>query len=853
MESLTAAMFQFGDFELDCARRLLTSNGEPVALTAKTFDLLRHLVENHGRVLSKSELLDRIWPDQFVEENNLSVQIAALRKVFGDKAGSYRFITTVPGKGYSFIEAVERTGIQGTLTSNASVGRALSEHLRSSGSIIGRAKEIAEIKGLLRDGVPRLRLVVLTGPGGSGKTKLALSLANELSTHYRNGVFFVELAAIDDPGLVVSEIARSLGLKESSGCSPIEVVTEFLRERQSLLILDNFEQVISATPVIRELLEASSTITILVTSRVALRLHDEREFTVMPLSVPPKSRKLTPEQLYQYPACNLFVSFARKTNPNFSLSGSNAHAVAEICRKLDGLPLAIELAAARVRLLSSESILSRLENSLKLLTGGSNDLPERQRTIRATIAWSYDLLDDNSKALFRRLAVFAGGFSVEAAEAVANAGLDDLTLLVDSNLLVARSQADDSFRLNMLEVVREFALECLEESGETAGMRSDHADFFRDLAVIAEPHLFTERSVEWLEKLDLDIDNLRGALGWLLENDAESASGMVAALRQYWSNRNHLAESRGWLSAALEKSSNEPSVARYKLLNAYSLAVRHQGDFSTARTAAQESLALSRSSNDLRQMVLSCQAVSALETLEGNFTVALELILESLEISRQLNDEKQIAFSLAALGDVRLAQGQPLEARAPIEESLEISGRLGFRSNVCVNLINLGTVAWYEGDAESAHKHFSASLVICREMMKKNLISCCLDGFAAVASIKDNNELAAALAGAADGLRESIGYEIELTERLFRDKYLAHVRTCIGDSELDAFHARGRAIEIDDAIAIAIDPRLLESCWDFEFDHKTDGNYGEKSINELVIENRTIERIVIDEKIDTFD
>ncbi len=474
------------------------------------------------------------------------------------------------------------------------------------------------------------------------------------------------------------------------------------------------------------------------------------------------------------------------------------------------------------------------------------------------------------------LAVFAGGFTVEAAEAIAESThhgkgddskggkdqvvststelltvpsvLDLLTSLLDNNLLVSKEQPDGGTRLQMLEVVREFAVEHLEKSGEAAAFRFSHARFFSDLANDAEPHLFTERSVEWLEKLDADNDNLRIALGWLLENEAEAASRMVAALRQFWSNRTHLAEARGWLSAALEKSSKAPSEARYKLLNAYSLAVRNQGDFTMARQAAEESLALSRSTDDLPQIVLSCQAVSALETLEGNFSAALELIQESLAISRQLDDEKQIAHSLAALGDILLARGQPSDAREPIEESLEISSRLGFKANVSVNLINLGTVAYYEGEADSAYRHFDDSLAICQEMVKRSLVSCCLDGLAAVASMRDNNELAAILAGTAEGLRESIGYEIELTERLFRDSYVTGVRSTLAAISFDAFYFRGRAMNMDEAILLARDPRLPQKGQWRDFDQNVPGLYEEQT--EVIIESRSLKRIVIDVEMD---
>ena len=535
METLKAAKFRFGDFELDCARRSLIKNGEPVALKSKAFDLLRQLVENHGSVVSKDELLEEVWPGQFVEENNLTVQISALRKVFGDKAGSNRFITTVPGKGYSFVEPVERIASDSQTIALKSIP---SENAYRDGEIVGRADELAEICDLLRspDGE---RLIVLTGAGGSGKTSLARVVAGKMIGDFPDGVSFVELAAIQNADLVASTIAKKIGVDEANDLSPTESLIDFLREKRTLLILDNFEQLAASAPLINELISESPLLRILVTSRVALRLSNEREIVVPPLSVPPNDPALTPEQFNDYSAVRLFVTRAKTANTSFELSDTNARVIAEICRRLDGLPLAIELAAARVRLLSVDSILSRLENSLQFLTGGARDIPERQRTMRSTLQWSYELLDGDENALFRRLAVFAGGFTVEAAEAVADVGdwneadgaaggeintgepdtklravpsvLDLLTSLLDNNLLVSKTQPDGNIRLQMLEVVREFAMECLGSGGEAESIQRSHSEHFLALAEEAEPYLFSGQSIEWLQKLEIENENLRAS------------------------------------------------------------------------------------------------------------------------------------------------------------------------------------------------------------------------------------------------------------------------------------------------------------------------------------------------------
>jgi predicted ATPase/DNA-binding winged helix-turn-helix (wHTH) protein len=535
MEILTTAKFRFGEYEMDCGRRSLTRDGEPMSLNSKAFDLLQQLVENHGSVLTKDDLLTSVWPGQFVEENNLTVHISALRKALGEMKNEHRYIVTVPGRGYSFIERVESVDVESrsprAKTADDLSGLVNGTYATETGnaytteSIFGRDGEIAEIKELLQQGREDVRLVILTGPGGSGKTRLAHAVAGELSTTFPDGIAFVELAAVRDAEFVAPAIAQALGLKESGESLPLESLKTFLSGRQMLLILDNFEQLTEATSVVRNILTSSPKLKVLVTSRIALRVNNEREFAVPPLSFPPKGQELSADQLSEYAAIRLFVARARNANRNFVLSDANAAAVAEISRRLDGLPLAIELAAARVKLLSAQSILSRLENSLRLLTGGAIELPERQRTIRAAIEWSYDLLDEDAKIMFQRVSVFAGGFSVEAAESLVSgqfsdliAPLDLLTSLVDNSLLFAREETDDGVRLQMLGVVREFALEYLEKSGEAEDVRRLHADFFLSLAEEAEPFLFSGQSIDWLEKLETENDNLRAALKWLLDH-----------------------------------------------------------------------------------------------------------------------------------------------------------------------------------------------------------------------------------------------------------------------------------------------------------------------------------------------
>ncbi len=858
IQMTTEKKYSFEGFELDTAKRRLSKDGRPVALNGKAFDLLTVLVENCGRVVDKDELLASVWEGQFVEENNLTVHVSALRKIFGDQKGAHRFILTVPGKGYKFIA--------GEAPFDSAGQTALSEKTSRRGDeIIGRVDEIAEIIQALRSS--DRCLVTLTGAGGSGKTRLAGAVFDHLRAEFPDGAFFIELAAINRAELVAGEIAQTLDVRETGGRGLVDGLKDYFRPRSALLVLDNFEQVISASSLVKELLDSASRLKILLTSRAPLGLGIEQELTVAPLAVPPPDPRVSAEELSGFAAAELFVLRAQMARASFALSDENAPVIAQICGRLDGLPLAIELAAVRVKLLSPQAILARLENSLGFLTGGAKDSPSRQRTMRGAIEWSYQLLDEEEKALFRRLAVFVGDFSVEAAEAIGSDEasavemqrlpeakerrtseiLDILTSLVDKNLLVSKEQADGNTRLRMLGVVGEFASECLEQEGEAHTVRGVHAKFFLALAEVAEIHVVGEQSLEWLDRLETEHDNLRAALRWVLENEPEKAARMAAAMRQFWSNRSYLNEGRQWLEAALERNGATPSAAHFKLLNALSLMARNQGDHAAAGRFSQESLELSRAANDLPQIVLSCHAGAGLASREGDFATAGKLLEEALEISRKLNDEKQIAHSLGSLGDLFLGDGRASAARAPIEESLSISRRLGLKIIASVNLINLGTVDCYEGNPEAAREHFSESLAMSLETGNKINVSCCLDGFAAVAARLGDVAEAAYLAGAAGRLRELIGYEIELTDRLFRDDYLVNVRAALDEKAFAALYERGCAADSDETVALVAAGRLRLGSGNSD---TADGTLFSDEMSEIVIEDHSFSRIIITEEAD---
>lgn len=844
--------FSFGDFALSGARRSLLKNGETVSLNSKTLDLLLVLVENHGQVLSKNELLEKVWENQFVEENNLSVQIAALRKIFGEKKGEHQFIATIPGKGYKFIADVVLSDKEKPFEQNLATNPYSQTENEiapvdfisaSENSLIGRNREIKEIINLLQD--ENVRLVTLTGAGGSGKTSLARTIANGLKTRLPDDVFFIELAAANKNEIVISTIAQTLGITESPAKPLIETLKDFLRQRRMLLVLDNFEQIISAAPLVKEILTDAPFLKILITSRAALRLNIENEFLVTPLDLPPTDTNFLIADPNEFPAIALFYIRAKTAKPSFVLTAENIPSIVEICRRLDGLPLAIELAAARVKLLSPQSILDRLENSLKILTGGGNDLPPRQQTMRNAISWSYDLLDENEKNLFRQLAIFAGGFTVEAAEKVFEntfsndrfssseiQTLDLLESLVNNSLLTTKDQADGNVRLTMLEVVREFALECLEQIGETEIVRRNHSKFFLELVEKAAPLLHGEKGNEWLDKLDDEHDNLRGALVWSLKNDAETVARIAGGLRFFWLNRSYLSEGLGWCTTALEAVDNSNSKARADLILANGVFMRNQGNFDAAQKMYERVLEENSVINNSQYIIKANHGLAAIAVLRKDFVSAQPFIEEALAISRELNDEVQTAYSLASLGDLEMSRGNFSAARPLIEECLELSKKLGNNKLLTTNYFNLGTIDYFENSYQSAIFNFTESLRIALEMSNKTMISCALEGFAALALKNGSPEYSAKIAGAAEQMRESIGYNLEPAEEIFRNDYLPEAKAVLGEKRFKEIYAQGRKLELGEITSLVT---------------KTKFQTSDEEFTEIIIETHKYKKIIIEE------
>jgi non-specific serine/threonine protein kinase len=593
-------------------------------------------------------------------------------------------------------------------------------------SFVGRQQELAEACARLRQ--PDARLITLTGPGGAGKTRLSLQIASTLLPEFADGVFFVPLADVREPDLVISAIAQDLGVKESADRSLLDHVKAHLGPRQTLLVLDNFEQALAAAPLIAELMIAAPGLKVLVTSRAALRVYGEYEFPVPPLAVPDLDQ-LTLQHaadLTRYTAISLFAERAQAVKPTFNLNQDNALTVAQICARLDGLPLAIELVAPRIKLLSLSAILSGLDNRFKLLTGGARDLPARQRTLRGAIDWGYNLLEEAERVLFARLAVFAGGFTLASAEAVIGdtgegSVLDGLTVLVDNSLLRQTESAEDEPRFAMLETIREYALEKLREAagGELARDLELHSAHYLALAESAAPQLQGRDQIAALNRLEAEHANLISALdGALSRRSLPTALRLGSALWRFWLLRGYLSEGLKWLEevrALAKDASPDPNLLASALYGA--AALRHErGDSAAASALFGESLALFKQAGAARETAHAQNDLGASLLAQRRYDQAAALCEASLADFRQMNDEWGVASALTHLGLAALSRGDAPRATQLFQESLVLFQKLGDRWGMALALNNLGLAALPQGDDERASTLVQSSLALVREL-----------------------------------------------------------------------------------------------------------------------------------------
>ncbi len=721
--------------------------------------------------------------------------------------------------------------------------------------LIGREQDLAHLKALLWHSTTRL--LTLVGPPGIGKTTLGIALAHTAQADFKNGLLYVPLGPISDPTLVGATIAEGLGVREAQGKALIERLQEVLRDKQMLLVLDNFEHVVSAAPFVSDLLAVGPQLKVLVTSRSPLHLRGEKLAEVMPLEVPDPQHLPQLEELARTGSVALFEERVRDFNSEFLIQPENAAVVAAICARLEGLPLAIELAAARTRILSLPSLLSRLERQLAVLTRGQRDVPAHHRTLRSSLELSYALLSEEEQRLFRRLSIFSGSFTFEAAEQVADATLDGMAAILDQSLLRLQgpaspnrgsrnADADADTYYTMLLSVREFALEQLEAAGEENLLALEHARYFLGLALDAERGMRGMNQKLWLDRTEAVYNNIRVALDWALKNGQnELALRMATGMRHFWIRRDHIVEGRRWLQQAIEQSDNDdtPVEARVEGLNALGAFYYRYGDLASAKryllegvalcrtmddrsfivnlaltlsqvyadlgefddgsTIAQEGLSIARETGDGFKMAIALSGLARLASSRGDLAQAIDLNEQMLAFGRDLEVPIEIALALQNLGVLTMKQGDYRLALTYAEEAAAISAEIGDWNNLVHIWGLVGKSALGLGDFKLAADNFNKCLPVFIEQGSIGMTAFVFEEIGRVATRMGQPAKAARLFGVADALRESVGSPVSPRYRAEYDASIASIRESLSDAEFNAAWVVGRAMPLEEAVAYA--------------------------------------------------
>ena len=673
-------------------------------------------------------------------------------------------------------------------------------------SFVGRERELAEVKKLLANS----RLLTLLGVGGIGKTRLSLQVAADLMDDYPDGVWFVELAPLTDALLVPQAVASVLGVKEEAGRPVVEALIKYVKSRRQLLILDNCEHLLDAcAELVKQLLQAGPSLRILASSREHLRVAGESTYPVPALAAPDPYEKFIHTTLTQYEAARLFIDRALAAQPAFEISQQNAIAVAEVCHRLDGIPLAIELAAARVRALPVGTIASRLSDRLRLLAGGDRTALPRQQTLRALIDWSFDLLGEQERTLFRRLAVFAGGFTLEAAEAVSAVGdldntdvLDVLTRLVEKSLVVMEGE---SGRYRLLETVRQYAQERLSESGEEDEVRTQHLQFHVALVERAMPELVGPEQGAWLSRLDLERENILSAHAWCdrAHGGAETGLRLVYAVKLYWISRGLLGLGYRVTVEALSRAAHEPSSARCRALFGAGQLACFMGRYAEARRYLEESLTIARDIGDRRRIAAVLQPLGVASLAQGDAATARGYAAEALEMARELGNKRELATALNVLAAIHRVEGR-LDVAEPLYENVVALAReLGDRESIAIGLLNLAMASIGRGSSDRARELLLEALAIAEEIGSKQTGQSVLEVSAGLAALRKEWRYAARFYGAAEAQAEQTGLRRDPADEAFLLPLVANARAALNEVDFAEADAAGRALPYGSALVEA--------------------------------------------------
>jgi non-specific serine/threonine protein kinase len=770
--------YRFGTIEVRPAERRVLVEGAPAALGARAFDLLVTLIENRNRVMSKDELLALVWPGVVVEENNLQVQVSTLRKILGSEA-----VSTLPGRGYRFTLVPDGDG---AAMSGAAAPAAPAHNLPAElNTFVGREVETAEVAKLLGSS----RLVTLTGVGGTGKTRLSLHVAEAALAQFPDGAWLVELAPVAEERHVQLAVASALGFPEAELAASVA-------NRRLLVVLDNCEHLLrGCAGIARVLLQAGPGIRILASSREPLHLAGEATYRVPPLS--------------RAQAIQLFVERARDADPALDPAMETSQAVMDICKSLDDLPLAIELAAARVRAFSVTKIAERLDHRFRLLTGGDRTAAHRQRTLRASIDWSYDLLALPERALLRRLAVFTGGWTLEAAEAVGGSGevemaasvLELITGLVEKSLVAVEPHGK---RYHLLETVREYALEHLEESGEGAAIRDRHVQWMLAFASRARQELIGPDYAAWLHAIDLERENVLAALTWCRETPANAELGMrlVATLKQYWFSRGLVALARSVMLEALERSP-ERSRARCRTLFDVGQMEYFIGLHRDARAHLEESLSIARETNDRVAMGQALQPLGMACLGLGEVAAAEVHLEEALSCARELGDPRSVAAAINALAQFKRVQGDLVGAEPLFEHLLDLAREMHDRESVAIALLNLAMTSVDLERPERARPRLAEAAAIAEETGSKQVGQSVLEAGAGLASLRGEWTLCARLYGAAEAEAARTSLRRDPADEAFLSHRVEAARRALDPEGFIRAEQEGRALAYEVAIGAA--------------------------------------------------